>query len=1000
MAEFTPFPDNPKEIAAVDGSEITADLFKDVCVPTTGDKLDTFLRIKPSNEDYHIWYQIANNTLYGNRTPYEFTRIFDEQTSQKEFYISCAHPLVCKFVEGNDCLLFAYGTTSSGKSYTIRGTPNELGVIPRAIHFLFNSVKVCTEPYFRRKNFRDFERLTPDEGKNEVQFKQQLLNSIKKLPNIDKFIESFKLLSFEEDGSRDNNVDFLFYVSFLEFYNEKLIDLLKSDTNPQSANLNIMSDGSANRLKHVFVSSAEEAFKVFLFGQENLNKHIQETKLNLHSSRSHSMFTISAITINSKKQSVIRVNNISFCDLAGVERCNKTESKGVRLKEAGKINNSLLTLNLVIMGIRAKQKRLTKNVSIPFRNSKLTKSFKPYLDGIGFASMIININPTMSLKEETLKALDFSATAAEIVVSSEDSRRQLQDSWKRLSQMWIESKQRWSSFLNARGHISKSNPVETILEDEEEADFSIEIDNEISELQSVNFFDLEAPQMVQYKKQVDSLMAQIEALQAKLEEADNEKFKTELQVRGEVADQYKQITNDMLSDFSKERENILRENAKITEQRLAIARERFDCAEAAYKEEIEKLNVQIFELKENIVELKENIVEYKLLNEELKKQIEETNAKIKKEEMVTKIERKDVQTCTINIELKEQSTITEENENLSHIGVNTEPVESIELKEQSTITENQHLSDIATNTEPFESVETKEQSTVTENETLLDVGTNTDSTAKEMMNKSTQEQPEPVITMDKGTRVSFYLEDKGTLTEDFSSSSIENENANSSRKVLFSDSSTDSPNSNSNVPKTEQFIQTEENFEQLLKQKDALIDLKQEITDSQQKRIKEMQNTIESLKKKIDELQRQNIGEKRIPFSMDYQSSSILSFPSESKKPKFSERDTDIASDYFKRMTEREKSAAVEEKPVPKKSDLIKKSAKKLVKKRKGSASAMGELDDAIGSAIFSDSEEPAQSNERGKQQEKEVSQNYFYAHKDFSSLIPNKGGPNMFFKA
>ncbi|RWS00982.1 Kinesin-like protein KIF20A, partial [Dinothrombium tinctorium] len=60
-------------------------------------------------------------------------------TSQKHFYISCAHPPICKFVEGNDCILFAYGTTSSGKSYTIRGTPNELGVIPRTIHNLFNS---------------------------------------------------------------------------------------------------------------------------------------------------------------------------------------------------------------------------------------------------------------------------------------------------------------------------------------------------------------------------------------------------------------------------------------------------------------------------------------------------------------------------------------------------------------------------------------------------------------------------------------------------------------------------------------------------------------------------------------------------------------------------------------------------------------------------------------------------------------------------------------------
>ncbi|RWS16203.1 Kinesin-like protein KIF20A, partial [Dinothrombium tinctorium] len=63
---------------------------------------------------------------------------FDEHTSQKQFYISCAHPLVRKFVKGHDCLFFTYDSTSSGKSYTIRGNLKELGVIPRVIHFLFN----------------------------------------------------------------------------------------------------------------------------------------------------------------------------------------------------------------------------------------------------------------------------------------------------------------------------------------------------------------------------------------------------------------------------------------------------------------------------------------------------------------------------------------------------------------------------------------------------------------------------------------------------------------------------------------------------------------------------------------------------------------------------------------------------------------------------------------------------------------------------------------------
>ena len=44
----------------------------------------------------------------------------------------------------------------------------------------------------------------------------------------------------------------------------------------------------------------------------------------------------------------VRVSLFSFCDLAGSERISKTENTGLRLKEAGNINTSLLVLGRCI----------------------------------------------------------------------------------------------------------------------------------------------------------------------------------------------------------------------------------------------------------------------------------------------------------------------------------------------------------------------------------------------------------------------------------------------------------------------------------------------------------------------------------------------------------------------------------------------------------------------------------------------------------------------------
>ena len=72
---------------------------------------------------------------------YAFTRIFPPQTEQQKLFTAMVLPRVQEFLEGQNQLLFTYGASSSGKTYTIQGEAATPGILPRALDVLFNSVK-------------------------------------------------------------------------------------------------------------------------------------------------------------------------------------------------------------------------------------------------------------------------------------------------------------------------------------------------------------------------------------------------------------------------------------------------------------------------------------------------------------------------------------------------------------------------------------------------------------------------------------------------------------------------------------------------------------------------------------------------------------------------------------------------------------------------------------------------------------------------------------------
>jgi kinesin family protein 3/17 len=107
-----------------------------------------------------------------------------------------------------------------------------------------------------------------------------------------------------------------------------------------------------------------------VFDEGNLNRHVAATLMNEHSSRSHSVFTITVESSEMKEdgKAHIKVGKLNIVDLAGSERQSKTGATGDRLKEASKINLSLSTLCHVISSLTD-----PKCTYIPYRDSRLTR---------------------------------------------------------------------------------------------------------------------------------------------------------------------------------------------------------------------------------------------------------------------------------------------------------------------------------------------------------------------------------------------------------------------------------------------------------------------------------------------------------------------------------------------------------------------------------------------------------------------------------------------------
>ncbi|XP_014636351.1 kinesin-like protein KIF23 isoform X8 [Diceros bicornis minor] len=430
------------------------------------DPVGVYCRVRPlSFPDQECCIEVINNTTVQLHTPegyrlnrngdyketqYSFKQVFGTHTTQKELFDVVANPLVDDLIHGKNGLLFTYGVTGSGKTYTMTGSPGEGGLLPRCLDMIFNSIgSFQAKRYVFKSNDRNSMDIQCEvDALLERQKREGMPNP--KTPSSKRqvdpeFADMINVKDFCKAEEVDEDSVYGVFVSYIEIYNNYIYDLLEevpfdpikpkwnscstpmrnTDLVPPQSKL-LREDKNHNMYvagcTEVEVKSTEEAFEVFWRGQKK--RRIANTHLNRESSRSHSVFNIKLVqapldadgdnVLQEKEQ--ITISQLSLVDLAGSERTNRTKAEGNRLREAGNINQSLMTLRTCMEVLRENQMYGT-NKMVPYRDSKLTHLFKNYFDGEGKVRLIVCVNPKAEDYEESLQVMRFAEVTQEVEVA-------------------------------------------------------------------------------------------------------------------------------------------------------------------------------------------------------------------------------------------------------------------------------------------------------------------------------------------------------------------------------------------------------------------------------------------------------------------------------------------------------------------------------------------------------------------------------------------------------
>nr|XP_043610457.1 kinesin-like protein KIN-5B [Erigeron canadensis] len=348
---------------------------------------------------------------------FTFDKVFGPKAQQRSIYDQAIFPIVNEVLEGFNCTVFAYGQTGTGKTYTMEGgmrnkggeLPAEAGVIPRAVRQIFDTLEA-------------------------------------------------------------QNADYSMKVTFLELYNEEIVDLLttedysRSFEERQKKPISLMEDGKGcvlvRGLEEEAVYSANDIYNLLERGAAK--RRTADTLLNKRSSRSHSVFTITVhikqATIGSEE--LIKYGKLNLVDLAGSENISRSGARDGRAREAGEINKSLLTLGRVINAL------VEHSGHVPYRDSKLTRLLRDSLGGKTKTCIIATVSPSAHCLEETLSTLDYAHRAKNI--KNKPEANQKMSKAMLLKDMYLEIEKMKQDLRAAREKNGVYIPHERFAQDEAE----------------------------------------------------------------------------------------------------------------------------------------------------------------------------------------------------------------------------------------------------------------------------------------------------------------------------------------------------------------------------------------------------------------------------------------------------------------------------------------------------------------------------------------------------
>lgn len=355
---------------------------------SAGSGISVFLRLRPSTDSSHtiqiiapesgdcpthirtIAPELSNAAKFmrgggscGLSKEYEFTTVLSETATQRQLYEQTVQPVLPGLVQGESALVFCYGITNAGKTYTVTGPEESLqqqhapehGLVPRAVTEL---VQTCSQA----------------------------------------------------DGHQ-------VFLSYFEVYNEQIYDLLAAPQ-PLGKNRNMLLDTTTTvqAVTRHLLTSVEQSMSLVRTSLKARRSALN--CINQSSSRSHA---VCKLTVTASLNGAIhnKSADLWIVDLAGSERAKRTG--GMRWQEAASINKSLMTLNRCLMALRSSGSSTSQQQQHPpYRESKLTQLFGALwtVNSTARTLMIVNVNPAATDFDETQHVLAYASDAKTINLES------------------------------------------------------------------------------------------------------------------------------------------------------------------------------------------------------------------------------------------------------------------------------------------------------------------------------------------------------------------------------------------------------------------------------------------------------------------------------------------------------------------------------------------------------------------------------------------------------